>query len=196
MKIKKKKTLLRTSKYFLFIATSQPQLTHTHVHIYYLNITTPKLKAEQLCWNLHDKDSISQCNQRQDKRSPGPATITQRLDNIHIKSCARGRRRLSHYSAYFITAVTNTQRRGGIEVAIFRACVSALFEGDFGLARVVIGYTYKCIFLPLPHVLSKALYCPDPLLFSTLVAEHDYISDMSERWSEWAEEWRNSETDD
>lgn len=39
--MKKKKTLLRASEYFLFIATSQPQLTDTHVHVYYLNITTP-----------------------------------------------------------------------------------------------------------------------------------------------------------
>lgn len=66
-----------------------------------------------------------------------------------------------------------------MEVAIFRACVSALFEGDFGLARVVIGYTYKCIFLPLPHVLSKALYHPDPFPPPTLVPGHDYIFNMS-----------------
>lgn len=85
----------------------------------------------------------------------------------HIESCVRGRGRPLHYSVYFITAVTNTHRGGGMEVAIFRPCVSALFEGDFGLASVVIGYTYKCIFLPLPHVLSKVLYRPDPLLSPT-----------------------------
>lgn len=124
---------------------------------------------------------------------PAQLQLHKGVTHIHIMSCACGRGRPSHYSVYFISAVTNTHRGGGMEVAIFRACVSALFEGDFGLARVVIGYTYKCIFLPLPHVLSKALYRPDPLLSSTPVAEHDYISDMSERWSEWAVEWRKSE---
>lgn len=33
-----------------------------------------------------------------------------------------------------------------MEVAILRARASVLFEGDFGLAGVVIGYTYKCFF--------------------------------------------------
>lgn len=42
-----------------------------------------------------------------------------------------------------------------MEVAILRVCASVLFEGDFGQAEVVIGYTYKCLFLPLPHVLFK-----------------------------------------
>lgn len=67
-----------------------------------------------------------------------------------------------------------------MEVAIFRAGVSTLLEGDFGLARVVIGYTYKCIFLPLPRVLSEALHRPDPLLSPTPLPGHDYISDVSE----------------
>lgn len=111
---------------------------------------------------------------------PAQLQLHKAVTHIHIKSCTLGRGRPTHYSVYFITALTNTHRGGGMEAAIFRACVSALFEGDFGLARMVIGYTYKCIFLPLPRILSKALYRPDPLLFPTSVPEHDYIFDMSE----------------
>lgn len=114
--------------------------------------------------------------------------------HTHMKPTASGWGRPSHYSAYFITAVTNTHGGGRMEVAIFRACVSALFEGDFGLAGVVIGYTYKCIFLPLPHVISEALYHPNPFLpLPTLVPGHDYIFNMSKGWSEWAVEWRKIE---
>ena len=43
-----------------------------------------------------------------------------------------------------------TNGEGRMEVAILRARASILCEGDFGLARVVIGYTYQWLFLPLP----------------------------------------------
>lgn len=43
-----------------------------------------------------------------------------------------------------------------MEVAILRECVPALCKGDFGLTGVVIGYTYKCLFLALAHVPFKA----------------------------------------
>lgn len=42
-----------------------------------------------------------------------------------------------------------------------RVCAPVLCKGDFGLAGVVIGYTYKCLSLALAHVLFKA---PTPRL--------------------------------
>lgn len=47
-----------------------------------------------------------------------------------------------------------------MEVAILRVCAPVLCEGDFGLAGVVIGYTYKCLFLALPHVLIRGTHTP------------------------------------
>lgn len=49
-----------------------------------------------------------------------------------------------------------------MKVAILRARASVPFKGDFGLAGVVIGYTYKCLFLPLPYILFKAARPPPP----------------------------------
>lgn len=57
---------------------------------------------------------------------------------------------------------TYTPRGGRMEVAILRVCASVLCEGDFGLAGVVIGYTYKCLFLPVPHVRLKLPNPPPP----------------------------------
>lgn len=73
---------------------------------------------------------------------------------------------------------TYTHGVGGMEVAILRACASVPCEGDFGLAGVVIGYTYKWLFPPLPHVHFKLFFAPS--LSLSAHPEHDYISDMSE----------------
>lgn len=42
-----------------------------------------------------------------------------------------------------------------MEVAILRVRESVVCEGDFGLAGVVIGYTYQWLFLPLPYIRLK-----------------------------------------
>lgn len=152
---------------FSFLLLHKTQLTHTHKHTHtctFSNITTPIQRLRNYAEICMTRIQSTSAIKGRTYARPAQLQLHKGVTYIHIKSCSRGRGRLSHYSVYFITAVTNTHRGGGMEEAIFRACVSALFEGDFGLARVVIGYTYKCIFLPLPHILSKALYHPDPLL--------------------------------
>lgn len=75
---------------------------------------------------------------------------------------------------------------GGIEVAILRARVSVLCEGDFGQAGVVIGYTYKCLFLPLPHVHFKLSRSPLPFPPTMLPF---FPSPEPRTWLQFRHEW-------
>lgn len=73
-----------------------------------------------------------------------------------------------------------------MEVAILRVRESVVCEGDFGLAGVVIGYTYQWLFLPLPYIRLKLSFGPlfpshpAPTPSLSAAPERDYISDMSE----------------
>ena len=109
-------------------------------------------------------------------------TLTHSLTSIHSFTC---RAKITHMDDTHVISPELTDERkaitlfslphhhcnqhtrggGGMEVAILRARASVLFEGDFGLAGVVIGYTYKCLFLPLPHDLFKVSLLTPPSLF-------------------------------
>lgn len=74
-----------------------------------------------------------------------------------------------------------------MEVAILRACAFVLCEGDFGLAGVVIGYTYKCRFLPLPHVRLQSLSLPPPLFLPPWSPSFPHCSPRT--WLHFRHKW-------
>lgn len=85
-------------------------------------------------------------------------TITHRDDRLVINLVLTDERKamilfsLPHHDCNKHTYI---HRGGGMEVAILRVRESVVCEGDFGLAGVVIGYTYQWLFLPLPYIRLK-----------------------------------------
>lgn len=130
MNLKKNLSYSELLSIFSFLLLHKTQLTHTQTHArthtYVSNTTTPNQRLSndaEIC--MTRIQSASAIKGRTYAR-PAQLQLHKGVTHIHIKSCAGGRGRPPHYSVYFTTAVTNTHRGGGMEVAIFRAHVCSL----------------------------------------------------------------------